>query len=103
MNTFSKHYILLVCIILVGCASYPEHTAQSQPDTVIAPIVATCPTYSPTFQNVMAILHDHGIHCGAHISGTARIYVYSEEAAKAREVLSSVANDDKFKGLEVVE
>ncbi len=51
----------------------------------------------------MVILHDHGIHCGAHISGTARIYVYPEEAAKARELLSSVAKDDKFKGLEVLE
>jgi hypothetical protein len=103
MNIFSKHFILLLCVVLVGCASHPQHTPQSHSDAVITPIVATCATYTPTFQNVMVILHDHGIHCGAHISGTARIYVYPEEAAKARELLSSVAKDDKFKGLEVLE
>jgi hypothetical protein len=103
MNIFSKHFILLGYVMLVGCASHSKHAAQSQSDAVPTPIVATCATYTPTFQNVMVILHDHGIHCGTHISGTAIIYVYPEEAAKARELLSSVAKDAKFEGLEVVE
>jgi len=103
MNIFSRHFILLMSVMLVGCASHSQHTAQSQPDAVPSALVATCGTYTPTFQNVMVIFHDHGIHWSADISGTAWIHVYPEEAAKARELLSSVAKDDKFKGLEVVE
>ena len=53
----------------------------------------------------MTILREHGLHPGANISGTTgkiTIYVYPEESAKAREILSSVANDDKVEGLEVL-
>lgn len=104
MNIFSKPLVWLACagIFLTNCASHPLDTAPGQSDAAPVPIVATCPTYSPTFHNVMAILHDHDIHCGAHISGTAWIYVYPEEAAKAREILANVTNEEKFKGLKVV-
>jgi len=104
MNTCSKHFILLVSTILVGCASHPQQTTQSQRAMIPLPIVATYPN-SPTFQNLMAILRDHGIHCTSHISGrTGKITmcVYPEESAKAKEILSSLASEDNFKGLEVV-
>src|SRR5437870_976166 len=104
MNIFLRHLMLLVCGILAGCASHPQQTTQSQRDMIPLPIVATCPN-PPTFQNVMAILRDHGIHCTAHISGTTgkiTMCVYPGEQTKAREILLSVASGDKFTGLEVV-
>lgn len=104
MNIFLKHSILLECVILVGCASHPQQTTQSQRDMIPLPKVATCPN-PPTFQNVMTILREHGLHPSANISGTTgkiTIYVYPGESAKAREILSTVANDDKVKDLEVL-
>jgi hypothetical protein len=101
--TMKRHiFTLLALVLLVGCVSRPQNTTKSQSDAMTS-LVATCPAYSLTGFNIMTLLKDKNIHAFGTISGTVWIYVYPEEAAKARVLLASVAKDDKFKGMEVVE
>jgi len=98
-----KHIItLLALVLLVGCASRSQNTIASQSDAPSS-LVATCPTYYwPTILNTMTLLHDKNFKALASITGTADIYVASDSAAQAREILSHVVTDERFKGLEVV-
>jgi hypothetical protein len=102
--TMKKHIItLLGLVLLVGCVSRPQNTTASHPNAKTS-LVATCLASQavPTVFNIMTLLKDKNIDAIGTISGTAWIYVAPDSAAQAREILSHVVADERFKGLEVV-
>jgi len=98
-----RAFIAVAC--LAGCSSPPPQTDADNFNEIRLPLtlVAVCPTYSPTPRHVIDLLHERGISVFGISSGQSRLLVADSNAPSARKILSQVVNDDKFKGLKVIE